>query len=64
MKSRTSSIWSRQWAFAMGGLIIGIGEVIHFLAFKKFIPVTTGLAKMFATVEANITHTETVSRLY
>ncbi len=59
-----SRFFKNQWSFAIGGLIIGIGEVIYFLAFKKFIPVTTGLAKMFSTVEANLTHTNTVSRLY
>jgi hypothetical protein len=58
------SFLKRQWAFALGGLVVGLGEVIHYLVFKKFIMVTTGLAWMFSTVEANITHTHTVSRMY
>ncbi|HID76541.1 MAG TPA: hypothetical protein EYP56_11145 [Planctomycetaceae bacterium] len=43
---------------------MGLGEAIYFLTFGKFIPVTTGLAKMFSTVEANITHTSTISKVY
>jgi len=62
--SKKSSFWKRQWPFAIGGAIVGLGEAIYFLRFGKFIPVTTGLAKMFATVEANITQTNTISKLY
>ena len=62
--SRKSSFWKRQWPFAVGGAIVGLGEAIYFLMFGKFIPVTTGLAKMFSTVEANITHTNTISKVY
>lgn len=61
---KNRSFWQRQWPFAAGGAIVGLGEAVYFLMFGKFIPVTTGLAKMFATVEANITHTSTVSRVY
>jgi hypothetical protein len=63
-KKQTTSIWKRQWPFAVGGALVGLGEAIYFLKFKTFIPVTTGLAKMFSTVEANITHTETISKAY
>ena len=62
--SRPASFWSRQWPFAVGGVIVGLGEVLYFLVFGTFIPVTTGLAKMFATVEANITGVGAISRLY
>ena len=58
------TFWTRQWSFALGGAIVGLGEVIYFLTFGKFIPVTTGLAKMFSTVEANLTQTATISRVY
>jgi hypothetical protein len=58
------SFFARQWSFALGGFIVGLGEVIYFLKFGTFIPVTTGLAKMFATVEQNLTCTNTISRLY
>ena len=58
------SFWRRQWPFALGGAVVGLGEAVYFLMFGKFIPVTTGLAKMFSTVEANLTGTETISRLY
>ncbi len=62
--SRKASFWKRQWPFAVGGAIVGLGEAIYFLMSGKFIPVTTGLAKMFSTVEANITHTNTISKVY
>lgn len=62
--SGKKSFWSRQWPFAVGGAVVGLGEAIYFLMFGKFIPVTTGLAKMFSTVEANITHTNTISKVY
>jgi len=64
MTQTKSSFLKRQWAFALGGLVVGLGEVIHYLVFKKFIMVTTGLAWMFSTVEANVTHTQTISRMY
>ena len=35
--------WQRQRSFALGGRVVGLGEAIHYLAFKKFNPVTTGL---------------------
>jgi hypothetical protein len=63
-RDRRASFWRRQWPFAVGGLLVGLGEAVYFLRFGKFIPVTTGLAKMFSTVEANITHTSTISRAY
>ena len=58
------SFWKRQWPFAVGGAIVGLGEAIYFLMFGKFIPVTTGLAKMFSSVETNITNTNTISKVY
>ena len=55
-KRKKTNFFTHQWSFALGGLIVGLGEVIYFLKFGTFIPVKTGLAKMFATVEQNITH--------
>jgi uncharacterized membrane protein YedE/YeeE len=62
--SKKVPFWKRQWPFIIGGAIVGLGEAVYFLHFKTFIPVTTGLAQMFSTVEANITHTTTISKLY
>lgn len=58
------SFWRRQWSFVLGGLIVGLGETVYFLKFGSFIPVTTGLAKMFATVESHIPGVHHVSRVY
>ena len=63
-KKKITNFFAHQWSFALGGLIVGMGEVIYFLKFGTFIPVTTGLAKMFATVEQNITGTDTIRQLY
>lgn len=54
----------KQWSFVWGGFFIGLAEVIYFLKFKTPIPITTGLAKMFGTVEANVTKTDLITRLY
>jgi len=64
MNKKRFSFLTRQWSFALGGLFVGLAELLYFLNFRRFIPVTTGLAKMFSSVEANITHTHTVSRVY
>jgi len=66
--SRQTSLIPRvltsQWSFLAGGVTVGLGEAIYYAKFGKFIPVTTGLARMFATVEANLTGTHLVSRVY
>src|SRR3990172_5260927 len=54
----------KQWPFVWGGVLIGLAEVIYYLKFKTPIPITTGLAKMFGTVEANVTKIDLITRLY
>jgi len=53
-----------QWSFLLGGVTVGLGEALYYVRFGTFIPVTAGLARMFATVEANIAGTHMVSRVY
>ena len=36
--SAARGFWKRQWPFAVGGLVVGLGEVIYFLKFGTFIP--------------------------
>jgi hypothetical protein len=64
LREQCRSIFGRQWSFALGGFIVGLGEVIYFLKFGTFIPVTEGLARMFATVEQNLVGTTNISRVY
>ena len=58
------SILKRPWSFVWGGFLVGLAEVLYFLNYETPIPVTTGLAKMFGTLEANITHTDFITRTY
>jgi uncharacterized membrane protein YedE/YeeE len=57
-------IFTRPWSFVWGGFLVGLAEVIYFLKFKTPIPITTGLAQMFGSIEKNITKTNFITRLY
>jgi len=58
------NILTRPWSFIWGGFLVGLAEVLYFLKYETPIPITTGLAKMFGTLEANITHTDFITRTY
>jgi len=58
------SILTRPWSFIWGGFLVGLAEVLYFLKYETPIPITTGLAKMFGTLEANITKTDFITRTY
>jgi len=58
------SILSRPWSFVWGGFLVGLAEVLYFLEYETPIPITTGLAKMFGTLEENITRTDLITRTY
>lgn len=58
------TILTRPWSFIWGGFLVGLAEVLYFLKYETPIPITTGLAKMFGTLEANITHTDFITRTY
>ncbi|MBI4698259.1 MAG: YeeE/YedE family protein [Nitrospirae bacterium] len=57
-------ILTKPWSFVWGGFLVGLAEVIYFVKYETPIPITTGLAKMFASIEENITKTEYIARLY
>jgi len=57
-------ILAKPWSFVWGGFFVGLAEVIYFLKYETPIPITTGLAKMFGTLEDNITKTDYITRLY
>lgn len=64
MKEVDLNILRSPWSFVWGGFLVGLAEIIYFLKYKTPIPITTGLAQMFGTVEKNITGTNLVTRLY
>ena len=57
-------ILTKPWSFIWGGILVGLAEAIYFLTYETPVPITTGLAKMFGSIEANITHTDFLSRVY
>lgn len=59
-----ANVFRRPWSFVWGGFLVGLAEVLYFLKYETPIPITTGLAKMFGTLEANITHTDFITRTY
>lgn len=61
---RMKNIIARPWSFVWGGFLVGLAEVIYFLKYETPIPITTGLAKMFGTLEENITKTDFITRTY
>ena len=57
-------IFTKPWSFVWGGFLVGLAQVTYFLNYETPIPVTTGLAKMFGSIEENITKTNFITRLY
>lgn len=53
----------RQWPFWLGGLLVGLAEVLFYLHTDMFIVVTTGLAQMFAVTE-ELVGLDWVARVY
>lgn len=58
------SILAKPWPFVWGGFLVGLAEALYFLKYGTPIPITTGLAKMFGTIEENVTGTDLITRTY
>lgn len=58
------SLLSRQWPFWLGGLFVGLAEIIFYYHYDMFIVVTTGLAQMFAVSEVHLFGVDWVARVY
>lgn len=54
----------RQWPFWLGGVFVGLAEVVFYLRYDYFIPVTTGLAQMYAVSERYLFGVDFVARVY
>ncbi|HCZ11124.1 MAG TPA: hypothetical protein DHV16_02460 [Nitrospiraceae bacterium] len=58
------NFFTKPWSFIWGGFMVGLAEVLYFLKYETPIPITTGLAKMFGTLEENISGTDFITRTY
>lgn len=54
----------RQWPFWLGGVLVGLAEIIFYYHTDMFIVVTTGLAQMFAVSEEHLLGIDWVARVY
>ena len=53
-----------QWPFWLGGVFVGLAEIIFYYHYDMFIVVTTGLAQMFAVTESKVFGVDWVGRVY
>jgi len=53
-----------QWPFWLGGLFVGISEILFYYRYDMFVVVTTGFAQMYATSEHYLLGLDWVSRVY
>lgn len=64
MKYFISTLHRKQWPFWLGGLFVGLAEIVFYYHYDMFIVVTTGLAQMFAVSEVNLFGIDWVARIY
>jgi hypothetical protein len=57
-------LWSQQWPFWLGGVFVGLAEILFYYRYDMFIVVTTGFAQMFAVSEKYVFGIDWVGRLY
>lgn len=57
-------LWRRQWPFWLGGVLVGLAEILYYIRYHNIISVTTGLAMMFANFEVQVLHGTWLSRVY
>jgi hypothetical protein len=57
-------LFRNQWPFWLGGLFVGLAEIVFYFKYDYFIPVTTGLAQMYAVTEQRLLGLDLVARVY
>lgn len=62
-ESLARRLLKRQWPFWLGGVLVGLAEIIFYFHTDMFIVVTTGLAQMFAVSE-ELVGIDWVGRVY
>ena len=55
---------TEQWPFWLGGLFVGLAEILFYVRYDMFIVVTTGLAQLYAVSEKYLFHLDWVGRVY
>ena len=55
---------TQQWPFWLGGLFVGLAEIVFYYRYDMFIVVTTGFAQMFSVSEEHLFGIDWVARLY
>lgn len=60
----TQRLVRQQWPFWLGGLLVGLAEIVFYYHTDMFIVVTTGLAQMFAVSEEHLFGIDWVGRVY
>jgi uncharacterized membrane protein YedE/YeeE len=55
---------TQQWPFWLGGLFVGMAEILFYYHYDMFIVVTTGFAQMYATSEKYLLGINWVGRVY
>jgi uncharacterized membrane protein YedE/YeeE len=53
-----------QWPFWLGGILVGLSEILFYYHYDMFVVVTTGLAQMFAVSEQQLLGIDWVGRVY
>ena len=66
MKITAKAFWAQQWPFWLGGLFVGLAEIVFYIGtdHEMFIVVTTGFAQMFAVSEQFLFGIDWVGRVY
>ncbi len=66
MTQNAKWFWTRQWPFWLGGLFVGLAEIVFYIGtdYEMFIVVTTGFAQMFAVSEQFLFGIDWVGRVY
>lgn len=59
-----NKLWGQQWPFWLGGVFVGLAEILFYYRYDMFIVVTTGFAQMFAVSEKYVFGIDWVGRLY
>ena len=54
----------RQWPFWLGGVLVGLSEILFYYQYDTFIVVTTGFAQMYAVSEKYLFGIDWVGQLY
>ncbi len=54
----------QQWPFWLGGLLVGLSEILFYYRYDMFVVVTTGFAQMYAVSEQHLLGIDWVARVY